>query len=64
MRPDLSEDEHRRPRGRLEQLMMEPRLLDVMQKYAKEHLARHTRTGRCCQVSQLHERLLSELSLR
>jgi glycogen synthase len=29
--------------SRLEQLMTEPRLLDVMQSYAKDHLARHTR---------------------
>jgi glycosyltransferase involved in cell wall biosynthesis len=29
--------------SRLEQLMMVPRLLDVMQSYAKDHLARHTR---------------------
>jgi glycosyltransferase involved in cell wall biosynthesis len=28
---------------RLEQLMMEPRLVDAMQSYAKNHLARHTR---------------------
>lgn len=31
--------------SRLEQLVLEPRLLDVMQRHAKEHLARHTRVA-------------------
>jgi glycogen(starch) synthase len=31
--------------ARLEQLVLEPRRLEAMQKYAQEHLARHTRTA-------------------
>jgi glycosyltransferase involved in cell wall biosynthesis len=31
--------------ARLEQLVLEPRLLEAMQKYAQEHLAKHTRTA-------------------